>query len=53
MSRCTARPVVIGEPQAPLTHLPPQDAILFDQIGERFTLLPIEPNGNGQEQPKD
>jgi hypothetical protein len=46
--------IVIAEPEAPLTDLPPQDAILFDQIGERFPLSVIEPTGNGQEQqPKD
>ena len=46
--------VVIGEPQASLTDLPPEHAVLFDQIGERFPFLAIEPTGNGQEQqPKD
>jgi len=27
-------PVVIGEPQTPATDLPPEEAILFDQIRE-------------------
>ena len=47
-------PVVIGETQAPPTQLPPQEAILFDQIGERLPLPMIEPTDEGQEQqPKD
>jgi len=41
---------VLREPQTPLTDLPPKDAILFDQIGERFPLPAIEPTGDGQEQ---
>jgi hypothetical protein len=49
-----ASPIVIAEPEAALTDLPPQDPILFDQICERFPLSVIEPTGNGQEQqPKD
>jgi hypothetical protein len=45
-----APPVVIGEPQAPVTDLPPEEAILLDQIGERFPLPAIEPTGNGQKE---
>jgi hypothetical protein len=46
--------VVIGEPQAPAADLLPEDAILFDQIGERLPLPAIEPTGDGEEQqPKD
>jgi hypothetical protein len=41
---------VLREPQTPLTDLPPKDAILFDQIRERFPLPAIEPTGDGQEQ---
>jgi hypothetical protein len=41
---------VVGEPQTPLTNLPPKDAILFDQIGERRLLLAIEPTADGQQQ---
>jgi hypothetical protein len=40
---CEVPPIVIAEPEAPLTDLPPQDAILFDQIGERYPLSVIEP----------
>ena len=43
-------PVIICEPQAPLTDLPPKNAILFHQIGECLALPAIEPTGNGQEQ---
>ena len=43
-------PVVIGETQAPPTQLPPQEAILFDQIGERLPFSAIEPSGDGDEQ---
>jgi hypothetical protein len=35
-------PVVIGQPDAPPTNLPSEDAILFDQIGERLPLPAIE-----------
>src|SRR5262245_56166166 len=42
--------VVIGEPQAPPRDLPPEGAILFDQIGECVPLATIEPTGNGHEQ---
>ena len=43
-------PVVIGEAQTPPTQLPPQEAILFDQIGERLPFSAIEPSGDGDEQ---
>src|SRR5437899_8654318 len=43
-------PVVIGEPQTPPTDLPSEEAILFDQIGERLPLPAIEPTGAGKEQ---
>ena len=46
--------VVICQPQAPPAALPPEEAILFDQIGERLPLPMIEPTDEGQEQqPKD
>ena len=43
-------PVVLGEAQTPSTQLPPQEAILFDQIGERLPFLSIKPCGDGDEQ---
>ena len=40
--------------QAPPAALPPEEAILFDQIGERLPLPMIEPTDEGQgQQPKD
>ena len=47
---CESPPIVIGEPQAPPTDLPPEEAILFDQIGERLPLPAIEPTDDGEEQ---
>jgi len=29
-------PVIVSKPQAPSTELPPKEAILFDQIGDRL-----------------
>lgn len=43
-------PVVIGEPQAPPTQLPPQHSILFDQVCQYLPLLAVQPTGDGQEQ---
>ena len=46
--------VVVCQSQAPPADLPPEEAILFDQIGERLPLPMIEPTDEGQEQqPKD
>jgi hypothetical protein len=33
-ARSESPPVVIGEPQAPPTHLSPKDSILLDQVRE-------------------
>jgi len=38
-------PVVIGQVQAPPAHLPPQEAVLFDQVGEHLPFPAIEPAG--------
>jgi hypothetical protein len=35
-------PVLVGEPQSSPTDLPPEEAILFDQIGERLPLPAID-----------
>jgi hypothetical protein len=43
-------PIVIGETQAPPTELPAQEAVLFNQVGERLPLAPFEPAGQGQQQ---
>ena len=45
-----APPVIVRKPQATLTDMFPQEAILFDQIGERLPLPAIEPTGDGQKQ---
>ena len=43
-------PVVIGEAQAPPTQLPAQEAVFFDQIGDRLPLAALEPAGQDQQQ---
>ena len=43
-------PFIVRQPQAPPTDLPPQKAILFNKIGQRFTLPAIQPAGDGEEQ---
>jgi len=42
---CESSPVVIGQPQALPTQLPPEEAVLFDQIGQGLPLaaLPSAP----------
>ena len=42
--------VLVGEPQTSPTDLPPEEAILFDQVGECLPLPAIEPAGDGDEQ---
>jgi hypothetical protein len=42
--------VVVRQSQALRTQLPAQDAILFNEIGQRLPLAAIEPTGDGQEQ---
>ena len=51
--RGKSRPVVISEPHAPPTQLPPQHPILLDQIGERLTLAAVQPAEDGEEQHSD
>jgi hypothetical protein len=46
-------PVVVRPPQAPPTDLPPQNAVLFNKIGERLTLPAIQPAADGEEQQLD
>src|SRR5262245_59431507 len=47
-------PVGIGQAQASPTELPPQKAILCDQISQRLSLLAIEPASDGEkQQPND
>ena len=43
-------PPVVRQPQAPPTNLPPQEAILFNKIGERLMLAAIQPAGDGKKQ---
>jgi hypothetical protein len=43
-------PIVISEAQAPPTQLPSQEAILFDQIGERLPLSAVQPAGQDHQQ---
>jgi hypothetical protein len=46
-------PFVIAQPKALPTQLTPQDSILFDQIGQGFLLLPIQPADQpGEKNPK-
>jgi hypothetical protein len=42
--------VIVSKPQASLTELPPQQAILFNQIGERLPFPAIQPTRDAQEQ---
>ena len=49
-SRGEFTPVLIGEPQAPPTHLPPQHPILFDQIREHLAFPAVQPAGDGDQQ---
>ena len=42
--------VIVSKPQAPSTELPPEEAILFDQIGERLSFPAIQPTGDAEEQ---
>src|SRR5262249_55960512 len=42
--------LVVRQTQASTTDLPPQDAILFDEIGHRLSLSAIEPASDGVEQ---
>jgi hypothetical protein len=34
--------VVVRQPQAPAAELPPQNTILFNKVGERFTLSAMQ-----------
>ena len=43
-------PVVIGQTQTPPTQLPAQEAVLFDQVGERLPLAALQPAGQDQQQ---
>lgn len=38
-------PLITGQPEAPSTQLVPQDAILFDQIGDGLQLSMVQPAG--------
>jgi hypothetical protein len=43
-------PIILGEAQPPPAQLPPQEAILFDEIGECFSFFAIQPGANGAKQ---
>jgi hypothetical protein len=49
-AHCEPPPVIVSKPQAPSTELPPEEAILFDQIGERLPFPAIQRTGDTQEQ---
>ena len=49
-SRGKFPPVVIGEPQAPPTQLPPQHPILLDQVRQHLPLPAVQPAGDSKEQ---
>jgi hypothetical protein len=38
-------PVVISEPQPSPTELPPEETVLFNQVGDRFPLAALQPAG--------
>ena len=40
----------MSKPQPPSTELAPEEAILFDQIGERLAFPAIQPTGDAEEQ---
>ena len=42
-------PLIIAQPKAPPTQLPPQDSILFDQVGQGLLLPMIQPADQGGE----
>jgi len=42
--------IFIGEPSAPLSHLPPQDTILFDQKREHLPFPTVQSTGDGEKQ---
>jgi len=43
-------PVIIGQLQSSAPQLPAQDAILCNEIAEYFSLLAVQPPGEGGEQ---
>lgn len=43
-------PVVIVQTQTPPTQLPAQEAVFFDQVGQRLPLPALEPAGQNQPQ---
>jgi hypothetical protein len=43
-------PVVIGQPQAPPTKLPPEEAVLGDKIADHLPVSPIQPAREAGEQ---
>jgi hypothetical protein len=45
-----APPVVIRQAQAPPPELPAQEAVLFDQVGDRLPFSAFEPAGEDQQQ---
>jgi hypothetical protein len=45
-SRHQFPPLVIGEPGAPATHLPPQEPILFNEVRQHLPLAPVQPAGD-------
>jgi hypothetical protein len=49
-ARGESPPVVISEPQAPPTQLPPQKAVLLDQVSDHLPLAALQPAGEDQEQ---
>jgi len=41
-------PVVFGQAQTPSPQLPSQEAVLFDQVGDRLLFAALEPAGQDQ-----
>ena len=45
--------VGVGQPKAPSSQLPVQQAILFNEVGDRISLTTVQPAGDDhQQQPK-
>ena len=49
-ARCEPSPVVIGQPQALPTQLPPEQTVLFDQLGQGLPLAALQPASQHHQQ---
>ena len=51
--RSQSPPIVISQPQTPPTQLPAQEAVFFDQVGDRLPFAALEPTREDQQQHLD